>query len=102
MARSVAQAAKEAANLGEGWPLPLDETPVAEVNTLMAELRGAAARRQAAEQDLQASKDQLQVSKDRLQLAFDATQLGWWQYDPHRCVGWGDSRFKEIFDVTAD
>src|SRR6266849_4259045 len=61
----------------------------------MAELRGAAARRQAAEHDLQASKD-------RLQFAFDATQLGWWQYDPLRRVGSGDSRFKEIFDVTAD
>jgi len=44
----------------------------------------------------------LQASKDRLQLAFDATQLGWWQYDLLRHVGSGDSRFKEIFDVTAD
>jgi PAS domain S-box-containing protein len=102
IARSVGLAARAAAAVGEGSPLPLSATPVAEVNTLMAELRGAAARRQAAEQDLQASKDQLQVSKDRLQLAFDATQLGWWQYDPHRRVGWGDSRYKEIFDVTAD
>jgi PAS domain S-box-containing protein len=102
IARSVGLAARAAAAVGEGSPLPLSATPVAEVNTLMAELRGAAARRQAAEQELQASKDQLQVSKDRLQLAFDATQLGWWQYDPHRRVGWGDSRYKEIFDVTAD
>jgi hypothetical protein len=60
--------------------MSLDETPVAEVNTLMAELRGAAVREHAAEQDLQ-------VSKDRLQLAFDATQLGWWQFDLVRCVG---------------
>jgi PAS domain S-box-containing protein len=102
IARSVGLAARAAAAVGEGGPLSLSATPVAEVNTLMAELRGAAARRQAAEQELQASKDQLQVSKDRLQLAFDATQLGWWQYDPHRRVGWGDSRYKEIFDVTAD
>jgi PAS domain S-box-containing protein len=51
--------------------------------------------RKQAEQDLQASKD-------RLQLAFDATRLGWWQYDLLRHIGSGDSRFKEIFDLTAD
>jgi PAS domain S-box-containing protein len=102
IARSVAQAAQAATNLGEGSPLPLDETPVAEVDTLMAELRRAAARRQAAEHDLQASKDQLQMSKDRLQLAFDATRLGWWQYDPHRRIVSVDARTKEIFDLTAD
>jgi PAS domain S-box-containing protein len=43
----------------------------------------------------------LQASKDRLQLAFDATQLGWWQYDPLRCMGWGDTRAQEIFDIAA-
>jgi PAS domain S-box-containing protein len=102
IARSVAQAAQAATNLGEGSPLPLDETPVAEVDTLMTELRRAAARRQAAEHDLQASKDQLQMSKDRLQLAFDATRLGWWQYDPHRRIVSVDARTKEIFDLTAD
>jgi PAS domain S-box-containing protein len=48
------------------------------------------------------AEHELQASKDRLQLAFDATQLGWWQYDPLRKMGSGDSRFKEIFDVTAD
>jgi PAS domain S-box-containing protein len=100
ISRSVGHAAS-AIVLGEGAPTRLDETPVAEVNTLMVELRGAAARRHAAEQDLQASKDQLQVSKDRLQLAFDATKLGWWQYDPLRDVASGDARFKEIFNVTA-
>jgi PAS domain S-box-containing protein len=51
--------------------------------------------RKQAEQDLQASKD-------RLQLAFDATRLGWWQYDPLRHIAWGDARFQEIFDLTAD
>jgi PAS domain S-box-containing protein len=95
IARSVGQAAGAAIALGEGGPMPLSGTPVAEVDTLMAELQGAAARRQAAEHDLQASKD-------RLQLAFDATQLGWWQYDPLRRTASGDTRFKEIFDVTAD
>jgi PAS domain S-box-containing protein len=109
IARSVSHTARAAIALGAGGPLPLDETPVAEVNTLMDELRWAAVRRHAAEQDLQvskdqlqASKDQLQVSKDRLQLAFDATKLGWWQYDPLRGVGSGDARFKEIFDVTTN
>src|SRR5262249_60507995 len=48
------------------------------------------------------AEQELQASKDRLQLAFDATQLGWWQYDPIRRVGSGDSRFKEIFDLTTD
>jgi PAS domain S-box-containing protein len=95
IARSVGHAARAAIALGEGGPMPLSGTPVAEVDTLMAELRWAAARRQAAEHDLQASKD-------RLQLAFNATRLGWWQYDPLRDVGSGDARFKEIFDVTAD
>jgi PAS domain S-box-containing protein len=95
IARSVGHAARAAIALGKGGPLPSDETPLAEVDTLMAELRGAAARRHAAEQDLQASKD-------RLQLAFNATQLGWWQYDPQRRMVAVDTRTKEIFDLTAD
>jgi PAS domain S-box-containing protein len=95
IARSVADAARAADALGEGSPLPLSETPVTEVNTLMAELREAAARRQAAEKDLQASRDQLQLS-------FDATRLGWWQVDPRRSTALVDARFKEIFDLTAD
>jgi PAS domain S-box-containing protein len=94
IARSVGQAARAAAAMGEGGPLLLNRTPVAEVDTLMAELRGAAVRRHAAEHDLRASKD-------RLQLAFDATKLGWWQYDPLRGVAWGDARFEEIFEVAA-
>jgi PAS domain S-box-containing protein len=91
--RSVGHAARIAVALGEGGPMPVSGTPVAEVDTLMAELRGAAARRRAAEHDLQASKDQLQ-------LAFDATKLGWWRYDPLRGVAWGDARFDEIFEVA--
>jgi PAS domain S-box-containing protein len=93
--RSVGHAARIAVALGEGGPISVSGTPVAEVDTLMAELREAAARRQAAEHDLQASKDQLQ-------LAFDATKLGWWRYDPLRDVSSGDARFKVIFDVIAD
>jgi PAS domain S-box-containing protein len=109
IAGSVRHAARAATALGEGSPLPLGGTPVAEVNTLMAELREAAARRQAAERDLQASRDQLQASrdqlqasKDRLQIAFDATQLGWWQSSPDGSMVVVDARFKEIFEVTAD
>jgi PAS domain S-box-containing protein len=55
-------------------------------------------------QDLTARKQaeqSLQASKDRLQFALDAALLGWWQYDPIRRVVAGDTRFKEIFDVTA-
>jgi PAS domain S-box-containing protein len=102
IARSVGDAARAANALGEGSPLPLSETPVAEVNTLMAELREAAARRHAAERDLQVSRDQLQVSKNQLQLAFDATRLGWWQVDPRCSAVLVDARYKEIFDLTAD
>jgi PAS domain S-box-containing protein len=44
----------------------------------------------------------LRASKDRMQLALDAAQLGWWQYDPHRRMVSGDTRFKEILDVATD
>jgi PAS domain S-box-containing protein len=43
-----------------------------------------------------------QASKDRLRFALDAALLGWWQYDPHRCMASGDAHFKEIFDLTTD
>jgi PAS domain S-box-containing protein len=46
-------------------------------------------------------EQKLRASKDRLQFALDAAKLGWWQYDPHRRVASGDTRFKEIFDVTT-
>jgi PAS domain S-box-containing protein len=32
----------------------------------------------------------------------DAAQLGWWQYDPRHRMLSGDTRSKEIFDITAD
>src|SRR5258708_30849787 len=54
---------------GAGGPLPLDETPVAEVNTLMAELRAAAARRQAAEATLR-------ESEARFRAMFDVSSVG--------------------------
>jgi PAS domain S-box-containing protein len=86
IAGSIGHAARTATKWGEGGPLSVNGTPVAEVNTLMAELRETAAKRRAAE--------------ERLQLALNAAQLGWWQYDlPHRIVS-GDTRFKQIFDVA--
>jgi PAS domain S-box-containing protein len=91
IARSVGHAARAATTLGEGGLLPSDETPVAEVDTLMAELRGAAARRRAAE-------DWLRESKDRLQIALNVAQLGSYRYDPRRRVFSGDTRSQEIFD----
>jgi PAS domain S-box-containing protein len=95
IARSVGHAAGAAIALGEGGPLLLSGTPVAEVDTLMAELGRTAVRRQAAE-------DLLRNSKDRLQLALNAAQLGWWQYDPlHRVIS-GDARCQEIFDVVRN
>jgi two-component sensor histidine kinase/PAS domain-containing protein len=95
IARSVGHAARAAIALGEGGQVVLSETPVAEIDTLMAELRRTAAKRQAAD-------DLLHESKDRLQLALNAAQLGWWQYDPVHRVFSGDTRSREFFDVIAD
>jgi PAS domain S-box-containing protein len=44
----------------------------------------------------------LRASKDRLQFTLDMAQLGSWQYDPRRRLLTGDTRFKEIFDVSTD
>src|SRR5262249_27575564 len=69
IARSVGHTARAAIALGAGGPLPLDETPVAEVNTLMAELRAAAARRKAAEATLP-------ESEARFRAMFDVSSVG--------------------------
>jgi PAS domain S-box-containing protein len=95
IARSVGHAAGAAIALGEGGPLLLSGTPVAEVDTLMAELGRTAVRRQAAE-------DWLRESKDRLQMALNAAQLGSWQYDPTHRVFSGDARAQEIFDFAEN
>jgi PAS domain S-box-containing protein len=95
IARSVGHAARAATTLGKGGPLPSGETPVAEVDTLMAELRGAAARRQAAE-------DGLRKSKDRLQIALNVAQLGSYQYDPRHRMFSGDTRSQKIFDFPKN
>jgi PAS domain S-box-containing protein len=88
IARSVGHAARAATASGEGGALSQNETPVAEVNTLMTELQETA--------------NLLRESKDRLQIALDAAQLGRWQYGSLLRVVSGDSRFKEIFDVASD
>jgi PAS domain S-box-containing protein len=43
-----------------------------------------------------------QEGKARLQFALDAARLGWWRYDVLDRVVSGDTRFKEIFDLTVD
>jgi PAS domain S-box-containing protein len=69
IAHSVSQTARAAIALGEGDPLPSDQTPVAEVNTLMNELREAAARRTAAE-------DSLRESEAIFRAMFDVSSVG--------------------------
>jgi PAS domain S-box-containing protein len=44
----------------------------------------------------------IKANRDRLQFTLDMAKLGSWQYDPRRRVLTGDTRFKEIFDVTND
>jgi two-component sensor histidine kinase/PAS domain-containing protein len=89
IARSVSHAARGAVATGESGPLLPNETPVAEVNTLMAGLRQ--------------TTDLLRNSKDRLQLALDAAQLGLWQhYDPRRGIASWDTRCQEIIDIPLD
>jgi PAS domain S-box-containing protein len=88
VARSFDHAARAAIATGEGGPLLQSETPVAEVNTLMAGLRQ--------------TTDLLRESKDRLQLALDAAQLGSWHYDPRRGIASWDTRCQEIIDIAQD
>jgi PAS domain S-box-containing protein len=88
IARSVGRAARAAIASGEGGARMQRGTPVTEVNTLMAELQETA--------------NLLRESKDRLQIAMDAAQLGRWQYGALRHVVSGDTRFKEILDITSN
>ncbi|MCL2430217.1 MAG: PAS domain-containing protein, partial [Alphaproteobacteria bacterium] len=95
IARSVGHAARAAAAVGEGRPLPASGTPVAEVNTLMATLEETAAKREAAE-------GCLRDSEGRLQLALTAAQLGTWHYDPGRDVVSGGVRGRALLDIAGD
>jgi PAS domain S-box-containing protein len=72
---------------------------------IIRDVLGRPLRNTAVIQDISARKQaeqDLYASKARLQLALDAAQLGWWQYDPLRHIGSGDTRFKEIFDLAPD
>jgi PAS domain S-box-containing protein len=69
IARSVGKTARAAIALGKGIPLPSDESPVDEVNTLMKELREAAANRQATE-------DLLRDSEARFRAMFEVSSVG--------------------------
>jgi PAS domain S-box-containing protein len=102
VARSVGQAARATIALKKGGPLPLSETPVAEVETLMGELRETAVELRETAAKQQAAESSLHESKDRLELALDAAQLGWWRYDPRRGVASWDPRAKKIFDIARD
>jgi PAS domain S-box-containing protein len=88
IAQSVGHAARAAVATGEGRPLLPSETPVSEVNTLMARL--------------QQTTDLLRESKDRLQLALNAAELGSWHYDPRRSLALWDMRTQEIVDIPRD
>jgi PAS domain S-box-containing protein len=76
VARSVGQAARAAIALGEGGPLQLGATPVAEVNALMAELRETASRRKTAEDSLRDSERQLRDRERQLRLVTDNAPVG--------------------------
>jgi PAS domain S-box-containing protein len=69
IAGALSHVVRAAIALGEGRPLPPNETPVAEVNTLMAEFREAAARRQAFEAALR-------ESEATFRSMFDASSVG--------------------------
>jgi PAS domain S-box-containing protein len=102
VARSVGQAARATIALKKGGPLPLSETPVAEVETLMGELRETAVELRETAAKQQAAESSLHESKDRLELALNAAQLGWWRYDPRRRIASWDPRAREILDIAED
>jgi PAS domain S-box-containing protein len=107
IAGSVGQTARAAIALGEGGPLPLDQTPVAEVNTLMAELRGAAVKRQAAE-------DLVHESEAIFRAMFEVSSVGKMETEPGtarilranaamcKFVGYSEAELlaRTVFDIT--
>jgi len=106
ISRSVGHVARAIA-LGEGAPARLDETPVEEVNTLMAELRGAAARRKAAE-------DSLRESEATFRAMFDVSSVGKIEVEPGsgrflranaamcNLVGYSEAELlaRSVYDIT--
>ncbi len=107
IARSVRHTARAAIALGEGRPMPLDETPVAEVNTLMTQLRGAATRRKAAE-------DSLRESEATFRAMFDVSSVGKIEVEPGsgrflranaamcKFVGYSEAELlaRSVYDIT--
>jgi PAS domain S-box-containing protein len=107
IARSVGHTARAAVALGEGRPMRLDQTPVAEVNTLMTQLRGAAARRKAAE-------DSLRESEATFRAMFDVSSVGKIEVDPGsgrflranaamcKFVGYSEAELlaRSVYDIT--
>ena len=83
---------------GSTFPVDIMLSPLTHLAEpmVLAVVRDQTERRAAEEQK------QKSLMHDRLQFALDAAQLGWWHYDPLRRVISGDTRSKEIFDVTAD
>ena len=75
IARSVDDAARAAAALGEGISLPLSGSPVAEVDTLMAELHRTAAKRRAAE-------DLVRQSESIFRAMFNVSSVGKFEVAP--------------------
>ncbi len=65
IADSVGHASGAAEALGAGAPLPPGETPIAEVNRLMAQLHEAAAHREAVENRLRRSEDTFRAMFDK-------------------------------------
>jgi PAS domain S-box-containing protein len=69
------------------------------------DVAGRPVRNTAVVQDLtdrKRAEQELEASRTRLQLALDAARLGWFQYDPARRSGRGDTRFREIFDFPTE
>jgi PAS domain S-box-containing protein len=105
---AVGHAARGAVALGEGGPMPLEVTPVAEVDTLMAQLRRAAAKRQAAD-------DLLRESEATFRAMFDVTSVGKFEVEPGsgrflrangamcKFVGYTEAELlaRSMFDVTG-
>jgi PAS domain S-box-containing protein len=107
IARSVGHAARAAIALGEGAPLVLSGTPVAEVDSLIAELRRTAAKRQAAEH-------LLRESEATFRAMFDVSSVGKIEVEPGsgrflranaamcKFVGYSEAELlaRSVYDIT--
>ena len=91
IARSVHEAARAAIALGEGVPMPVSRTPIAEADTLMAELREAAVKRQTTE-------GLLRENEATFRAMFDISSVGKFEVEggvscaPTRSITMGQNR----------